>query len=133
MQDQNPTDVISPKILLVVDDEKMNRFLLRKMVEQDGYTVIEANDGKEAVKEVHLHSFAVVLMDVRMPNMDGLEASSIISKEFPRLPIIVITAEPLEVIAGEGRRSGVDAFLSKPVHKVDLLDMIKKTIASKSS
>lgn len=131
MQEANSTSFSAPKILLVVDDEKINRFLLKKMVEQDGYAVIEAADGKEAVEAVHHHSFIAVLMDIRMPNMNGLEASSIINKEFPLLPIIVVTAEPLDQIKEQGQFLGIEAFLNKPIHKVVLLETIKKAIETK--
>ena len=77
--------------ILVVDDEDQIRRLVCETLEQAGYHVMEARDGKEALRQYRLAPADLVIMDILMPNQDGLETTVTLRREFPGVKIIVIT------------------------------------------
>ena len=77
--------------ILVVDDENQIRRLVRETLEQAGYRVTEASDGKEALQQYRLAPADLVIMDILMPKQDGLETTVALRREFPEAKIIVIT------------------------------------------
>lgn len=110
--------------VLLVDDERLNRTIVTRLLERMGCEVHVAEDGLLGVQRVANAEFDLVLMDVRMPNMDGLTATRAI-KSFPRAPpIVALTANAL---AGDRERclaAGMDGFLAKPLARQDLLAMV---------
>ncbi len=103
--------------VLIVDDQATNRAILVWLLEDEGHEVIEASDGKEAIELYNQHDIDVVLMDVMMPVMDGLEATKRI-KEIQRdgnyVPIIFLTALDDDKALSQCLESGGDDFLAKP-------------------
>ena len=77
--------------ILIVDDEDQIRRLVRETLEQAGYHVTEARDGKEALQQYQLAPADLVIMDILMPNQDGLETTVALRREFPNVKIIVNT------------------------------------------
>ena len=77
--------------ILVVDDQNQIRRLVRETLEQIGYHVTEARDGKEALQQYRLAPADLVIMDILMPNQDGLETTVALRREFPEVKVIVIT------------------------------------------
>jgi CheY-like chemotaxis protein len=84
------------------------------MLEQQGATVESAYDGHEAVAKATSVTFDVVLMDVLMPRMDGLEAARVLRSRGSSIPIIALTADPASLHRPEALKSGCDACLTKP-------------------
>ena len=115
--------------ILIVDDEQMNRLILNRILSKAGYAYMEATNGFEAVKMVTENSFDCILMDIRMPFMDGIEASRKIHRDYPDIPIIVITAEPLELVKEREFDAGIDVYLGKPINKNELLEAIEIQIS----
>ncbi|KDP33470.1 hypothetical protein JCGZ_07041 [Jatropha curcas] len=136
---QVPTSKLQPKILLV-EDNKINVMVTRSMMKQLGHTIDVVNNGIEAVRAVHCNCYDLILMDVCMPVMDGLQATKLIrsfeesgswdaamkagielctpSNALPstkRTPIIAMTANALSESAEECYANGMDSFISKPV------------------
>ncbi len=118
---------VAPTIL-VADDDSNNRILIMNILKRSGYQVIVARDGVEAIRLFSTESPDLILMDVQMPNLSGLEAAAAIrAKEAPsnrRTPIIALTARAM---AGDRERcltAGMDDYLSKPVRAHDLLARI---------
>jgi CheY-like chemotaxis protein len=114
--------------ILVADDDSNNRILVMNILKRSGYQVIIARDGAEAVHLFSTRSPDLILMDLQMPNLSGLEAAAAIrTKEAPsnrRTPIIALTARAM---AGDRERcltAGMDDYLSKPVRASDLLAKI---------
>jgi len=110
--------------VLVVDDEEFNRFLLKVIFEKWGVDFLEAKNGNEAVKLALENNFDLILMDLRMPDLNGIDASRQIMKEKPDTKIIAVAA-----ISGESelkicKEAGMQNFLSKPFAEKDLLDAI---------
>ncbi|MFT5593197.1 MAG: CheY-like chemotaxis protein [Oceanicoccus sp.] len=109
--------------ILVVDDQATNRAILVWLLEDDGHEVIEAKDGLEAVNLFQESSIDIVLMDVMMPVMDGLEAAKKIKElcdEGRHVPIIFLTALEDDKALSECLDSGGDDFLSKPYNEAVL-------------
>ncbi len=117
----------APARVLVVDDGMPNRLIAETMLRRAGYDVDQAVDGAEAVDKVEKQAYAAVLMDMRMPNLDGLEATRQIRQltgRAGRTPIIAMTANVSESDRRACIASGMNDFLAKPVRKEELLAML---------
>ena len=119
-----------PYRILVVDDIQINRVLLLKLLKPIGFDVKEASDGIEALKIFEYWAPHAVLMDMRMPNMDGYEATRRLkSTEAGRATfVIAITANAFEDSRRQAMASGMDAYLSKPFRPEELFDLLEKTL-----
>lgn len=120
----NPASVDAPGTILVVDDLEANRFLLREILEIAGHRVLLASDGREAIERAAADQPDVVLLDVRMPGMDGFEVCRTLRSmaETAYLPIVLITANAAgddELVAGLA--AGAHDFLVKPIQRAVLL------------
>jgi CheY-like chemotaxis protein len=102
------------KKILVVEDNPINQELLSEILERLKYSVDVANNGKIAVDLVEKNTYDLVLMDIQMPEMDGIEATKNIRKKFPSLPIVAITASIFQSDQIECTMAGMNGFLSKP-------------------
>jgi len=116
--------------ILLVEDNAINQQVATELLEQAGFVVTGANNGKQGVQLVKKSAFDLVLMDVQMPEMDGHEATRIIRKEpgFDALPIVALTAHAM---AGEREKcleSGMNDYLSKPIKPDDLYAVLAKWI-----
>ena len=117
--------------ILVAEDNQTNRKVTRRQLEKLGYQVEFAVNGKQAVEAQLLHCFDLILMDGRMPEMDGYEATRQIrgneaQKGLPRVPIIALTAEAGTENLERAIAAGMDAHLPKPVRLRDLKLMLKR-------
>lgn len=109
--------------ILVADDSELNRELLSEILSQEGYQVIQARDGREALKMIRQQSADLVLLDVVMPGSNGFEVCSLIKlrPETRFIPVILVTGLTSVFERIEGIKAGADDFLSKPVNKEELL------------
>jgi two-component system response regulator HydG len=114
--------------ILVVDDEQSHRTMLRAVLTKEGYDISEADDGNSAVKAVEDESFDLILMDIRMTDMDGIEAMGEIKKMSPSIPIIMMTAYASVKTAVEALKSGAYDYLTKPLDIDELKILIKKAL-----
>jgi CheY-like chemotaxis protein len=113
--------------ILVVDDKLENRVLLRDWLISMGFKVIEAENGQEAVQQATQYIPNLILMDVRMPIMDGLEATQQIH-QIPALvdtPIIAISASTFEKDYHQSLQAGCQSFIAKPINFDQLLDQFQ--------
>ncbi len=107
--------VAAAKRVLVVDDEEIVRESYRLALTDAGYDVQTVPNGRDAVAACRKEHFDVLLADIRMPDMDGLEVSRVVVHEHPDLRVIVITGYPSPESAARARRLGVSDYLQKPV------------------
>jgi CheY-like chemotaxis protein len=118
--------------VLVVDDSQTNRFLMTRMLEERGHSTTIATDGLEAIELVERAEFDVVLMDVMMPGMNGLEATRQICERYadrPSRPLIVgVSAFDDELTRDRGRDAGMASFLAKPIRPDDLYAAVEQQI-----
>ena len=116
--------------ILVADDVAENREVLRQMLERVGFTVATANDGAEAIERLEAWRPHLVLMDLKMPGMDGLEAIRAIrsTEEAARVPLVAVTASAFEEDRKSVEEAGGDGFVSKPFREGDLLGTIGRCL-----
>jgi two-component system response regulator MprA len=121
-----PTSAPSPRPrVLVVDDDKAVRESLRRSLEFNGYDVSLASDGAEALAGIANSDPDVVVMDVMMPRLDGLEATKALRKAGNDLPILVLTARDAVGDRVEGLDAGADDYLTKPFALQELLARLR--------
>ena len=120
--------------VLIVDDVSMNRIILKALLEELGIKdVTEEHDGKEAVERIKQdNQFDVVLMDIRMPNMDGLEASQLIRGLAYDKPIIAVTANAFDEDKQACLNAGMRDFLSKPIEIGKLKEVLQNALCAQS-
>jgi len=115
-------------MILVVDDKEIQRTLVKLYLEQLGYGVVLANNGKVAIEIIRSNPIDLVFMDIQMPVMNGFEAASIIKRTYPTIPIIALSGE-----SGERELNLIselmDGRLSKPTTKEALDQMLKSALS----
>ena len=113
--------------VLIVEDVEDTRYFMRLAMEQLGYLVIEAADGAKAVEIAMRERPDVILMDLSIPVMDGIAATTSIraNEEMREIPIIALTAHQELEFRNEAKASGFDAYVTKPID-VDFLDELIK-------
>lgn len=118
--------------VLVVDDEPDVRKIVRMTLEKAGYQVLEAEDGKTAIETINSGDnrlmLDVLITDIRMPAINGLEAIAYFRKEYPRVPIIVLTGFPDIQMATTLMEQGVVEYLVKPVEGQRLKAAVAKAM-----
>ena len=115
------------KTILVAEDEESN-FELVRIVLQKRYHLVRARNGIQAVTKSEDEKPDLILMDIRMPEMDGLDATRIIKEVNSNTPIIALSAYAFEENIREAKAAGCDDFLAKPFRVEDLIEIIKKYI-----
>lgn len=115
--------------IVVADNESIIRMDLRELLEEAGHTVVgEASDGLKAVDLARKHRPDLVIMDIKMPEMDGITAAKIISNE-KLAPVLLLTAFSQKDIVEKAKDSGVLAYLVKPVKEVNLFPAMEIAIS----
>jgi DNA-binding NtrC family response regulator len=112
------------KSILVVDDEQSMRIFLTKILLQENYSVVTASSGAEAVNRVSCDEPDIVLLDLRLPDMDGMTVLEKVKKILPAIPVIIITAHGEVQSAVEAMKKGAYHYLTKPFKVDELLVMI---------
>jgi len=107
---------VKKKVLVIEDDEK-NLRLMEDLLEFNGYIVIKAMDGKQGVDSVRTEKPDLILMDIQMPVMDGMEATKILKgdEETRDIPIIALTSYAMQGDEQRIRESGCDGYMTKPI------------------
>ncbi len=114
--------------ILIAEDEIMNYLYLEEVLRETFAEVIWCKNGQEAVEKVIAEKtpFNIILMDVKMPIMNGYEATKIIKKYKPEIPIIIQTAYAMQNEKNKGYKAGCDEYLEKPIKQDRLLTTISK-------
>ena len=112
--------------ILVVDDDAINLMVIEQMLEISGFPVVSAVDGVDAVEKAALARPALVLMDLGMPKMNGIDAAIAIRRQSVgrRPKIVAVTANVTDCQREACRIAGFDGFLAKPLDMEDLLSMV---------
>ena len=115
------------KTILIAEDNDSN-YILMTYILKHHYQFLRARNGQEAVDIVLKGDVDLVLMDIKMPVMDGLEATRQIKKERPALPVVALTANAFDSDRQLANEAGCDAFLAKPVSSADCLAVIRSLV-----
>ena len=123
-----------PPLILVVDDNEANRDILATRLEASGYRPIQAADGEEALAAAHDHRPDLILLDVMMPKIDGIEVCRRLKSDpsLPFMPIILVTAKTDSKDVVSGLDAGADDYLTKPVDQGALVARVRSVLRMKA-
>ena len=110
--------------VLVVDDDEEMRKLVRRSLEFDGYHVAERDRGTHVLQTLREAPFDLVILDKEMPGLNGLDLLPMLRREFPQVPVVLITAFGGRQVAASALRLGAAKYLEKPFRLRQLLDAI---------
>ncbi|WP_068079935.1 hybrid sensor histidine kinase/response regulator [Novosphingobium rosa] len=127
--DANSTVRFDGKTCLVVDDNTVNQLVISELMQDFGFAITTASDGRKALNAAQEQKFDIILMDCRMPNMDGYDATRNLRQMMkagtvPHTPIVALTANAMKGDSEKCLACGMDAFLSKPVRVPELIDVL---------
>lgn len=125
---------VAPRKILIVEDNRINRIVLRDLLEQDGHQVDEATNGQLGVEATGRSVYDLVFMDISMPVLDGVEATRAIRRAEGsglRLPIIALTAHALPAEKERFRAAGMDDILVKPISRKSLRQVLQAYLGQK--
>jgi len=118
--------------ILVIDDESSVRTVVRMTLEKAGYDVLEAEDGEQAIEAINTGENRLVLdaviCDIRMPKINGIEAIDYFQREYPHVPLVILTGYPETEMAVSFLRKGVADYLVKPVDAERLREAVEKAM-----
>ncbi|BAH77151.1 chemotaxis protein CheB [Solidesulfovibrio magneticus] len=119
--------------ILLAEDDNVNRLVAQRMLEKAGCTITLVENGRQAIEALRVGSFDAILMDVQMPVMDGVAATTAIrngeaGKEHTRIPIIAMTAYTMSGDREKFLASGMDGYISKPLEISNLLEVLKRAL-----
>lgn len=133
---ETPTGDITPSAfcgsILIADDNEINQVVAKALLEDIGFDVAQANNGREAVDVALHHQFDLILMDLNMPQMNGDEAANILRNHSISTPIIAFTAAVVKDELEKALAAGMNDYLTKPIDKDALHVMLAKYLNSKT-
>ena len=114
-----------PPIILVVDDDSASGDIVSRLLVREGYATRVVTSGVDCLRLLRTERIDLVLLDVMMPGMDGLQVCAALHAEHSRVPIILLTAKDDTTTRAEGMHLGVTEFLTKPINRADLLARVR--------
>ncbi|MEE9934993.1 MAG: sigma-54 dependent transcriptional regulator [Deltaproteobacteria bacterium] len=118
--------------ILIVDDELNMRLVLAAMLKKEGYEVTAAADGAEALRILEAGPVAAVVTDLKMPRVDGMELLDRASRQYPDIPVIIITAHGTVATAVEALKKGALDYITKPFELEELKNVVSKAIKTRT-
>ncbi len=120
-----------PKTVLIVEDNELNMKLFQDLLEAHGYETLQTKDGKQALQLAREHRPDLIIMDIQLPEMSGLEVTSWIKNDdnIKHIPIIAVTAFAMKGDEEKMREGGCEAYISKPISVPQFIDAVKKFAA----
>jgi CheY-like chemotaxis protein/two-component sensor histidine kinase len=115
-----------PIKVLIVEDNKINQLITKKIIEKNNLTATVVDGGFQAIKELETSKHDIILMDINMPEMDGFETAIRIKKTNPNMPIIALTASAVNEIKNKISQSEIDEVIIKPFDEKELVSIIYK-------
>jgi CheY-like chemotaxis protein len=126
-------DMLPPLRILLVEDNPINQKVAQRLLEKAGHNVTVANNGREALDIIGREKFGLVLMDIQMPEMDGLEATVAIRENERQsgghLPIVALTAHAMKGDRERCLEAGMDGYVTKPVVQQVLFQTMADVLA----
>jgi CheY-like chemotaxis protein len=112
--------------ILIVDDAAFARRILRKMLQADGYEILEASNGREGLDMVRAHTPNCVLTDILMPDIDGFGFIEMLRAENFNIPTIIISADIQDASRNRGAELGAAGFINKPVKEAEVRQLVRE-------
>lgn len=114
--------------ILIVDDDQFVRAVLRDVLSPRGYQCSEAGDGEEALERVRADRPDVVLLDLLMPKMSGIEALEEIRRAYPASRVVVITSLASDALVARALSAGATGFVFKPFHPIEIQEAVQHAL-----
>ena len=121
------------KTVLIVEDNELNMKLFNDLLEAHGYATVQTRNGMEAIDLARLHRPDLILMDIQLPEVSGLQVTQWIKndEELKHIPVIAITAFAMKGDEEKIRQGGCEAYLSKPISVVKFLETVKNYLGDR--
>ena len=121
------------KTVLIVEDNELNMKLFNDLLEAHGYATVQTRNGMEAIDLARLHRPDLILMDIQLPEVSGLQVTQWIKndEELKHIPVIAITAFAMKGDEEKMRAGGCESYLSKPISVVKFLETVKNYIGER--
>ena len=121
---------MSQELILIVEDQPLNRKLVRDVLQSKGYRTLESETAEEGLRLAREHLPALVLMDIQLPGMNGIEALKELraSPETSRIPVLAFTASVMPQDRKEIMSAGFDGFVSKPINIKVFLEAVREAL-----
>jgi two-component system cell cycle response regulator DivK len=119
-----------PKKILIVEDNELNMKLFHDLLEVHGYATVQTRDGREALALAREHRPDLILMDIQLPEVSGLEVTRWIKddEELKSIPVIAVTAFAMKGDEEKIRSGGCEAYIAKPISVLTFLETIEKVL-----
>jgi two-component system cell cycle response regulator DivK len=116
-----------PKTVLIVEDNELNLKLFQDLLEAHGFETLQTKDGKEALAMTREHHPDLIIMDIQLPEVSGLEVTSWIKNDdtIKHIPIIAVTAFAMKGDEEKMREGGCEAYIAKPISVTQFIDTVK--------
>jgi two-component system cell cycle response regulator DivK len=120
-----------PKTILVVEDNELNMKLFHDLLEAHGYNILQTRDGMEALKLARQHKPDLILMDIQLPEVSGLEVTKWIKEDdaLKAIPIIAVTAFAMKGDEEKIREGGCEAYIAKPISVTNFLKTVQQFLS----
>ena len=132
LQEESPPTPLpaQPKTILVVEDNELNMKLFHDLLEAHGYNILQTRDGMEALKLARAHKPDLILMDIQLPEVSGLEVTKWIKEDdaLKAIPIIAVTAFAMKGDEEKIREGGCEAYIAKPISVASFVAAVKSFI-----
>ncbi len=117
-----------PKTVMIVEDNELNMKLFNDLLEANGYNIIQTREGLEALKLARLHKPDLILMDIQLPEVSGLEVTKWIKEDdnLKSIPIIAVTAFAMKGDEEKIREGGCEAYIAKPISVATFLQTVQR-------
>jgi two-component system cell cycle response regulator DivK len=118
----------TPKTILVVEDNELNMKLFHDLLEAHGYSILQTRDGMEALKLARQHKPDLILMDIQLPEVSGLDVAKWIKEDesLKSIPIIAVTAFAMKGDEEKIREGGCEGYLAKPISLTSFLETVER-------
>jgi two-component system cell cycle response regulator DivK len=123
-------DAANSKTVLIVEDREMNMKLFNDVLQTHGYSTLQADDGAEVVEMTAAHQPDIILMDIQLPNISGLDVTRIIKSrdDLKHIPIVAVTAFAMNGDKEMFLSEGCDGYISKPISVPAFLDIVARFV-----
>jgi two-component system cell cycle response regulator DivK len=118
------------KTILIVEDNELNMKLFHDLLEAHGYKTLQTKDGMEALRLAREHHPNLILMDIQLPEVSGLEVTKWIKEDdsLKNIPVIAVTAFAMKGDEEKIREGGCEAYIAKPISVTNFMEVIQKTL-----
>lgn len=131
MEDVLPADASKAKTILIVEDNELNMQLFNDLLEAHDYKILQTRDGMEALRIVREHKPDLILMDIQLPEVSGLEVTKWIKEDtkLKSIPVIAVTAFAMKGDVEKILEGGCEAYIAKPISVSHFLETVQKFLS----